>query len=36
MYTPEICKVFVYKHTEEKNMLKISLIFKKNSNFTGK
>ena len=28
--------MFVKKHTETKNMLKSSLIFKKKTNFTGK
>ena len=32
----EIYEKFVYKHLEQKNMLKISLLFKKFTNFTGK
>ena len=29
-------EMFVYKHTEVKNMLKISLLFNKNAKFMGK
>ena len=32
----EIYEKFVYKHLEQKNMLKINLLFKKFTNFTGK
>ena len=35
IYAREICKKFVYKRKEE-NILKISLVFKKFSKFTGK
>ena len=34
--TREICEKFVYRHSEQENMLKISLLFKKFTNFTGK
>ena len=32
----EICEIFVYKQSETKNMLKISLILNKSTNFTRK
>ena len=32
----EICEKFVYKHSETIDTLKISLLFKKSTNFTGK
>ena len=32
---PETCKLFVYKHTEAIEYVKINLIFKKNTNFAG-
>ena len=35
IYAREICKKFVYKQKQE-NILKISLLFKKFSKFTGK
>ena len=35
LYTRRFCEMFVYKHTETVEMLKISLLFKKNTNFTG-
>ena len=31
----EIGETFVYKHSEKQQMLKISLLFKKFTNFTG-
>ena len=36
-FTRKVCQMFVYKHTEtmEYTMLKISLLLKKNTNFTG-
>ena len=37
MCTPELCKMFAYKHTEKiEYVKKISLTFKKNANFAGK
>ena len=36
IFAPEICEKFVYKHSEAINMLKISLLFKKFTNFKSK
>ena len=33
---PEICQIFLEKHTETIEYVKISLVFKKNPNFAGK
>ena len=33
--TRKFCEIFVYKHTETIEYLKISLLFKKNANYTG-
>ena len=35
LYTREVWEKFVYKHTETIEMLKISLLFQKNTSFTG-
>ena len=35
LHTRKVCEMFVYKHTEQKNILKTSLLFKKITNFTG-
>ena len=32
---PKVCEMFVYKHAEKIEYVKISLLFKKNENFTG-
>ena len=29
LHTRKVCEMFVYKHTEQKNILKTSLLFKK-------
>ena len=36
IYTTEVYEIFVYKHTEKIEYVKSSLLFKKNTNFTGK
>ena len=36
LFAPVIYEMFVYKHIETIEYVKSSLLFKKNSNFTGK
>ena len=35
LYTRKVWEMFVYKHAETIEYVKISLLFKKNTNFTG-
>ena len=36
LYTRKVCEMFVYKNTETIKLVKISLLFKKNTGFTRK
>ena len=36
LFTRNVCKIFAYRHTKTTEYVKISLLFKKNTKFTGK